>query len=559
MDIIRDIDCTVETPVILGKPKERIYGTGHYIEPRHPGKQVTATDRKKYLGTLLPLEEYDQIIVLFSGGKDSTAAYYSLIEMGVPKEKIQLWHHDLDGGHPSRIMDWPVTKAYVKAFSTAEGVRLQVSQRVNGFFGEVYRIGSPYPIEYEQDGKMITAPLSAAQQESEALRREIMASMSDEALPEDSAALSRLWCSQYEELLLDEMLSYDLQDLGRFEYVGTHPNEKLHDLEQLGKVQKLPAKSAITNGRWCSSRCKKEISDKTIRDIYRMKKSASHLRLPQKRMSARGRFCTGRCKTDVGDSVIRDIHNLKARGGHLRLPLKTTIPGGRYCSSTTKEKVSATMLRNLYSLKEDGYHLRLPAKGALQSGRYCTSVGKAKVYEKALRAHDGVKLLVISGERRGESANRSKYNEIELSSCNATAKGNRMVHHWRLVIDHSEADVWEILKRHRCVPHPCYALGWNRCSCAMCIFSKREQWAGLRELFPHLYDEVCQDEVRLGFTLNVYQTLDEYVGDAKSCVYHGDPKAMHQMLTGQFGPEDIYTDNWRYPAGAFHGSEGGPC
>jgi len=599
MDILRDIDCTIDTPVELGKPKLHIYGQGHNIMPRYPGKRETASDKKIYLEKLLPLEEYDHIIVLFSGGKDSTAAYYSLIEMGVPKAKIQLWHHDLDGGHPSRIMDWPVTKPYVRSFATAEGVKLQVSQRVNGFWGEVYRIGSPYPIEYEQDGKMVTAPLSVKQENSEALRREIMASLEDAKLPEDSAELSRLWCSKYEELLLDEMLSYDLQDLGRFEYVGEHPKESLRDLEQLGNVGKFPAKSSIQNGRWCSSRCKKEVGDKVIRDIYDLKETASHLRLPQKRASAKGRFCTGRCKNDVGDVVIRDrfslmgaaspqyplvldsetsdpayldtngttikqgIHGLKEQGGFLRFPLKTTIPGGRYCSSTTKEKVFANMIRNLYSLKEQGYHLRLPAKGALLNGRYCTSVGKAKVYEKSIRQHmdtkEGVKILVVSGERRGESVNRSKYNEIELSSCNATAKGNRLVHHWRLVIDFNEADIWEVLKRHHCVPHPCYALGWNRCSCAMCIFSKREQWAGVRELFPDLYEEVCQDEVRLGFTLNVYQTLDEYVGDAESCVYRGDPKAMSQMLNGVFMPEDLYTEEWYYPAGAFHGSEGGPC
>jgi hypothetical protein len=486
-------------------------------------------------------------------------------------------------------MDWPVTKPYVRSFAQAEGVRLQVSQRVNGFWGEVYRIGSPYPIEYEQDGEMVTAPISVNQEESEALRREIMESIGDVRLPEDSAELSRLWCSEYEKLLLDDMLSYDLQDLGRFEYVGEHPknrsavNEGLHRLGQLGDIGKFPAKSSIKKGRWCSPKCKKEVSDNVLRAIYGLKGQASHLRMPQKRASAKGRFCTGRCKNDVGDAVIRDrfsladtipaktgntsgqqaIYRLRTQGGFLRFPLKTTIPGGRYCSSTTKEKVFVNMIRNLYSLKEQGYHLRLPAKGSLPSGRYCTSVGKSKVYEKVIRQQqdtkEGVKILVVSGERRGESVNRSKYNEIELSSCNATVKGNRLVHHWRLVIDHSEADIWEIIKRHRCVPHPCYSLGWNRCSCAMCIFSKREQWAGIRELFPHLYEEVCQDEVRLGFTLNVYKTLDEYVGDARSCVYHGDPKAMRQMLRGEFDPKDLYVREWRYPAGAFHGSEGGPC
>lgn len=77
-------------------------------------------------------------MVLFSGGKDSLNAYFYLRELGVPKEKIELWHHDLDGGHPTRIMDWPVTLAYVEAFAKAEGVKLRISRRVNGFWGEVY-------------------------------------------------------------------------------------------------------------------------------------------------------------------------------------------------------------------------------------------------------------------------------------------------------------------------------------------------------------------------------------------------------------------------------------
>jgi len=174
MQILRDIDCTRQTPVTLGHPKQRIYGKGLHIRPQHPGKYETATDKKIYLPELLPLEAYDLIIVLFSGGKDSVASYFSLLEMGVPKEKIQLWHHDIDGGHPSRIMDWPVTKAYVQSFAEAEGVSLQISQRVNGFWGEVYRIGSPYPIEYEQDGEMITCPSSYKQQQSGELRKEIM-------------------------------------------------------------------------------------------------------------------------------------------------------------------------------------------------------------------------------------------------------------------------------------------------------------------------------------------------------------------------------------------------
>jgi len=93
-----------------------------------------------------------------------------------------------------------------------------------------------------------------------------------------------------------------------------------------------------------------------------------------------------------------------------------------------------------------------------------------------------------------------------------------------------------------------------------CIFSLPCHWAGIKELFPEIYEAFRQDEIRLGFTLDNKKNLDEYVGSAESCVYRGDPKALHQLVTGQFSPADIYQDGkWKFPAGAFKGSDGGPC
>lgn len=103
---IKDIDCTKDTPVVLGKPDNPIYGKGIRIKPRVDGRKDSGHFKKIYLSEILPLEEYDLIVVLLSGGKDSVACFYKLLELGVPKEKIELWHHDIDGGHPSRRMDW---------------------------------------------------------------------------------------------------------------------------------------------------------------------------------------------------------------------------------------------------------------------------------------------------------------------------------------------------------------------------------------------------------------------------------------------------------------------
>jgi hypothetical protein len=78
------------------------------------------------------LESYDHILVGFSGGKDSVACVLHLLESGVPREKIELWHHDIDGREGSRLMDWPVTPSYCRAFAEALGLSIFFSWKVPG-------------------------------------------------------------------------------------------------------------------------------------------------------------------------------------------------------------------------------------------------------------------------------------------------------------------------------------------------------------------------------------------------------------------------------------------
>lgn len=149
-EFIRDADCTKDTPVIHGRLDSPIYGTGKRIRPRVPGRRESEYMKKILLEELLPLEEYDRVILLISGGKDSIASYYKLLELGVPKQKIEFWHHDIDGGNPTRRMDWRCTSNYIRVFSEAEQIPLRVSWRKNGFFGELYRIGASEPIEWQE-------------------------------------------------------------------------------------------------------------------------------------------------------------------------------------------------------------------------------------------------------------------------------------------------------------------------------------------------------------------------------------------------------------------------
>ncbi len=440
-DFIKDADCTKDTPVIYGKPDVPVYGSGLRIKPRIAGRTESEYMKKIYLPELLPLEEYDLAAVLLSGGKDSIACYYKLLELGMPKEKIEFWHHDIDGGHPTRRMDWRCTQNYVKSFSEAEEVPLRLSWRVNGFFGELYRIGASEPVEWMEPGtgEIRQCRLSQNYRKCQEIKRKATEDMEERLkefgyrmkFPMKTGDLSRRWCSAYLKIMVADTVMANIDQLGELERLG-------------GKRHKFPAKGSTHQGRWCS----------------------------------------GNLKAAVQDSVTSNLERTKSN----------------------------------------------------------------------------VKVLVVSGERRGESKGRSRYNEMEIHRTNAEKKSRRIVHQWRPVIDYSEKDVWEVLKRHKVNPHPCYRAGWNRCSCAMCIFSTPKLFAGIRELYPEEFELLKQDERILGFTLDNKCDLDTFVGDALSCVYHGDKEAIRSLVTGEFTVDDIYVeDTWKYPAGAFHGAEGGPC
>lgn len=440
MNFIKDSECTPDTPIIFGKQEKPIYGDGVRLKPRVKGRCDSEHFKKIYLPRLLPLEEYDLIVVLISGGKDSVACYLKLIELGVPKEKIEFWHHDIDGGHPTRRMDWKCTQNYVKALADAEGVKLRVSYRVNGFFGELYRIGASEPIEWidPDTGEIKQCKLSS----------------------------NYLKCRELKEQATEEM-------------------EEL--LKQYGYRMKFPAKTGDLSRRWCSAYLKICVADTVVSNLDR-------------------------------------LGELEELGGKRhKFPAKGGTHSGRWCSGNLKAAVQDSVTANLEETKHDK------------------------------------KILIVSGERRGESAGRSKYNEMEIHRTNATAKAHRIVHQWRCCIDYSEKDVWELLKRHHINPHPCYRIGWNRCSCMMCIFSTPRLFAGVKELFPDDYASLRHDEEVLGFTLDNKKNLDEFIGDTPSCVCWDDKKAIHSILTGEFGTEDIYTENWNYPVGAFHGADGGSC
>lgn len=248
-DFIRDADCTKETPVIYGKSDIPIYGMGKRIRPRVSGRKDTEYMKKIYLEELLPLEMYDLVIVLISGGKDSIACYYKLLELGVPKSKIEFWHHDIDGGHPSRTMDWRCTANYIRSFAEAEQIPLRVSWRKNGFFGELYRIGTSELIEWvdPETGEIYQCPPSKKYMECQKLKAAAISEMENKLaefgyrmkFPMKSGDLSRRWCSAYLKIMVADTVLRNMNSMQKLENTG-------------GKRQKFPAKGSTHQGRWCS-------------------------------------------------------------------------------------------------------------------------------------------------------------------------------------------------------------------------------------------------------------------------------------------------------------------
>jgi 3'-phosphoadenosine 5'-phosphosulfate sulfotransferase (PAPS reductase)/FAD synthetase len=87
------------------------------------------------------LDQYDKVVIGFSGGKDSLACLLTLLERGVPRTKIELHHHLVDGREGSTLMDWPITEAYCQAVADAFNIKLTFSHRVGGFEREMLRNG----------------------------------------------------------------------------------------------------------------------------------------------------------------------------------------------------------------------------------------------------------------------------------------------------------------------------------------------------------------------------------------------------------------------------------
>lgn len=133
------------------------------------------------------LASYDRLFLAFSGGKDSTACYLRLLEMGVKPEQIELHHHLVDGREGSKLMDWAVTEDYCRAFARHFGSPIYFSWKQQGFEGEMNRQNErTKPIVWETPG-------GATEQKGGTGGKLSTRRM----FPQVTANLSQRWCSAY--------------------------------------------------------------------------------------------------------------------------------------------------------------------------------------------------------------------------------------------------------------------------------------------------------------------------------------------------------------------------
>jgi len=134
---------------------------------------------------LLNPDEYDRIIVSYSGGKDSLACILNLLDMGVPREKMVLWHQRVDGGpNDPPFIDWPATEEYVVATAGALELDLEFQWRAGGYLKELLKENSlKGPVCYTREKETWLLPTTKGKK------------LSRRRFPAKSNSLKTRWCT----------------------------------------------------------------------------------------------------------------------------------------------------------------------------------------------------------------------------------------------------------------------------------------------------------------------------------------------------------------------------
>lgn len=204
--------------------------------------------------------------------------------------------------------------------------------------------------------------------------------------------------------------------------------------------------------------------------------------------------------------------------------------------------------------------LKFPQVSADLSVRWCSAYLKIDVCSIAIKNQErfnGIRTLVISGERGEESPARAKYEMFEPDRADLRngKKFSRWVDRWRPIRDWSESDVWNIIEKYKVRVHPAYYLGWGRVSCKFCIFGNANQFASAFQISPDIGNELADYEIQFGCTIKRKERIGDLI--LKGTPYSTMTKELILIATADYYDLNIFMTNWILPAGAY-GESCGP-
>jgi Phosphoadenosine phosphosulfate reductase family len=192
--------------------------------------------------------------------------------------------------------------------------------------------------------------------------------------------------------------------------------------------------------------------------------------------------------------------------------------------------------------------------------RWCSAYLKIMVMDAILTNSDRFKnsrTLIVTGERRQESANRAKYKEFEphRADLREGKRYTRHIDHWRPVIDWDEKRVWDVMRYHGINPHPAYKLGFSRLSCQTCIFADEDQLASVYVIAPQKVEALAAYEAQFKTTIHRSHSVMERVaaGQPYKMAIEEIKIALAETYTQ---PIKIPSEGWTLPSGAFGNSTG---
>jgi 3'-phosphoadenosine 5'-phosphosulfate sulfotransferase (PAPS reductase)/FAD synthetase len=198
---------------------------------------------------------------------------------------------------------------------------------------------------------------------------------------------------------------------------------------------------------------------------------------------------------------------------------------------------------------------KFPQVSADLSTRWCSAYLKIDICASAIRNQnrfEGLRTLVLTGERGEESSARGKYNILEADRSDLrNGKSPRYVDHFRPIRDWTEHEVWAIIERWRIRPHVAYEMGFSRVSCMKCIFGNADQFASAYAIDPDGTQEIADYEKEFGVTIKRKESVEELV--AKGTPYADITPERKALAMARVYPHDIIMPEgtWKLPAGAF--------